>query len=119
MFDFTKMNNNANPFTIDTEGYKFNSSTEWHANHGGELVTVAGFFINKKSKFGPHPVAIVPQYKTLIDLPTHMLANVNEIINSPEAVQAVNNGSCGLVSRTYRSKNFNRECVGFDFVNIE
>lgn len=79
--------------------------------------TLTGLFINNKSKFGARPFASTPDF--LVDLPSHMLDTIKEMIDDEEVVNDINSGRVGFVVRTYYSNNYKKDCYSIKFVDRE
>ena len=69
----------------------------------GKVYQIKAVFINKKSKFGPSPV--IGLETCLVDLPTHCLEDVEEILADPELIDCINDGKAGFSVVTYEEKN--------------
>lgn len=113
-FSITKHNRGTNQYThelAEDAGYKKLTDLEI-----GKTYPIYGLFINKKSKYGDHPVAV--GYKFYYDLPKHAVEQVKEVMQDEEATEAINNGHVGIVPTTYHDKERNKDFVGFDFVDI-
>lgn len=78
---------------------------------------VRGLYISSKGKFGDHPVAVGDSF--YIDLPKHLVGVVKEMIADPEVVEAINAGVVGLKAEAYHSKQFDKDCFGVEWVDIE
>lgn len=52
------------------------------------------------------------------DLPTGQNENAKSICSDVEAVNAINNGECGIIINTYHNNKYNRKCVNVEWVNI-
>lgn len=81
----------------------------------GNRYTVRGFYINRKSKFGEAPVAVLDN--EYCNLPKHLLDSVTDICGDPEAVEAVNAGKFGMEIYTYTSKEGNT-CYSVTWVDL-
>ena len=100
---------------IDTKDMKYIKLSEFKE---GDIVPIKGLFINKKGNYDPHPVAIAEN--GLIDLPQHQTDTVNEILASPEVVEAIKQGKVAFKVRTYNATKFgNKECLSVEWVDIE
>lgn len=108
--------NKGNVFNFNTEGLQFADLEDLFNSDEDHVYVIKGFFINTKSKFGPRPVVVTPDF--MADLPQHMLKTVNQIIADPETVEQINNGKAGFKIRSYISKNYNKECFTVSFVNL-
>lgn len=80
---------------------------------------IDGLFINTKSKYGDHPVAIVSSLHLLVDLPQHMNDEVKEILKDADDIQAIKDGKVGFHVETYVDKKFGRDCYGISWVDME
>jgi hypothetical protein len=100
---------------IDTKDMKYIKLSEFKE---GDIVPVKGLFINNKGKFEPHPVAI--SENGLIDLPMHQTDTVNEILASPEVVEAIKQGKVAFKVRIYNAVKYsNKECYSVEWVDME
>lgn len=112
---FAKKHNKGNRlFDIDVKDFKFKKLSEI----GTDPIKIDGLYINRKSEFGNHPVAIVCDKKILIDLPNHMTQEVEDILTDTEDIEAIKNGEVGIIAENYTSKKYKKECVGVSFVDI-
>lgn len=109
-------------FDVNTEGLSYRSLADLYNQYGEDYVyRVRAIFINKKNKFGDTPilcVSIENEEKFLIDLPKHTLDVCNTILDSPEAVEAINGGECGIKIHTYYSKSYNKDCFSVNFCDV-
>jgi hypothetical protein len=100
---------------IDTKDMKYIKLSEFKE---GDIVQVKGLFINNKGNFEPHPVAI--SENGLIDLPMHQTETVNEILASPEVVEAIKQGKVAFKVRIYNAVKYsNKECYSVEWVDME
>ena len=84
----------------------------------GDLVKVKGVYINSKGNFGAHPVAISDN--GLIDLPSHQTEAVQEMIASPEVVEAMKGGKVGFKVRSYDADKFGKkDCRSVEWIDID
>lgn len=113
-----KYNKNGRVFSIDTEGWTdYVGLSDLYEKDKEAVYPVHGFYINRKSKFGPRPTLISDGY--FVNLPSHMLDDVVDIMGDPEAVADIEAGKVGFKVRTYTSKTYNKECFGVEFVDVE
>lgn len=77
---------------------------------------LTGMFINNKSKFGPRPFVSTPDF--LVDLPSHMLDTVKEMLADEAVVDEINHGLVGFVVRTYFSNTYKKDCYSIKFVDL-
>ena len=74
--------------------------------NGGDLdavYTVRALYLNNKSRYGEQCVAALDD--VLVNLPAHKVDDVKAIIASPEAVEQINAGHCGIKIRAYVDSN--------------
>lgn len=100
-----KYNNNRR-FTFEaTDDMPFMSLAELYLKHGADMIyPLRALYINTKSKFGPAPVAITDF--AFVNLPKHMLATVEDMINDRETVQYINDGNAGFSIEQYTPRNY-------------
>lgn len=111
--------NKGSKFDIDTTGFNYRTMKELVDDFGYEKqYQIAGLYINTKGRFDDHPVAIIPEIKTLVDLPSHMTADVKEIIQDPQLIDDINNGLVGIQFESYTSKTYNRPCIGVRWIDL-
>lgn len=112
-FSITKHNKGNNQ-------YSFKAGTDFEYKKLSELAhagaVVRGFFINKKSKYGAHPVAVCDSF--YVDLPKYSMDQINEIIADSEATEAINNGKVGIAPDPYTTSD-GKEFIGFTLFDIE
>ena len=77
----------------------------------GEIYKVNGIF-PYTSKFGK-------QYFLSFGLPKDQNENAELLLKNEEAIQAINNGECGVAIRQYYSKKYEKQCVSIEWVNIQ
>lgn len=104
-FDFNSMNKGGKKFDFqlpkDAPYEKLQEMTP------GDIFQVMGLFISKSKnkKFKDHPVAIISAKNDFggfyLDLPEHTTETVKEILNNPDAVDAINAGVCGIQITEY------------------
>lgn len=75
---------------------------------------IHGLYINEKSKFGAHPVAIWDE--CYISLPKHLTETVRQMLNDTDVISACNNGSIGLTIYPYESNG--RTCYSVNWIDI-
>lgn len=98
-----KYNHNTNSDAFIFKGnkdFKYYSLKELYKENGPDQVyTFLSLFINSKSRFGKQPLAVTSKY--YVNLPEHLLEDVQDMINSPAAVEQINAGRAGFKIRTY------------------
>ena len=103
-------------FNTTSDDKEFTSLEALYATNGEEPITVRGFFINKKAKYGAQAVAILDD--ALVSLPKHVLEKVEQIIEDDAMVDAINSGECGITIRPYYSEKYEKDCFGVNFVDM-
>lgn len=120
-FDFNSVNKGEKKFNFelpkDAEYKKLQDMST------GRIMQVMGLFISKSKnpKFSDHPVAVISENNEhggfFLDLPSHTLDTVKDMINNPEAVDAINAGGCGIQITEY--ENDLGKFKGIQWVNYE
>lgn len=89
----------------------------------GDRFQVLGLFISKSNnkKFDDHPVAIISfnnEYDGFfLDLPSYTTETVKEMLNNPDAVDAIISGHCGIEITDY--ENDMGKFHGIQWINYE
>lgn len=116
---FANRYNKGNKFNINTDGFTYKKITDIVTEDNiDNIYVVAGLYINTKGRFEDHPVAVLPEIQTLVDLPSHMTEQVREILQDPEAVADINAGKVGIMFEKYKSRTYNRECIGCRWADL-
>lgn len=71
-------------------------------NGPDKIYELCGFYVNSRGQYGPQAVAFT--HGVYINLPDHMLQDVQEIMNTPEVVSQINDGKAGFTIYEYESK---------------
>jgi hypothetical protein len=117
---FASKHNRGNKFSIDTTGYTYKRIADVVADNGMEhTYRVAALYINTKGKFDDHPVAVLPDIEALVDLPSHMTAEVQSILQDAEDIASIEAGKVGIKFEKYVSKTYGRECIGCRWVDVQ
>lgn len=110
-----KFNKGGIDWGIDTKDMKYITLKEFDID---SVFTVKGLFINKKGNFDPHPVAITEN--GLVDLPSHQHDIVLQILEDPEAVEAIKTGKVGCKVRSYDADKFGmKDCRSVEWVDLD
>lgn len=80
-----------------------------------EVYTVEALFINTKSKFGHAPVIVTSQW--LVNAPSHLTQTVQQMINTPELVDLVNQRKVGF--KVYQYTANNRVCYSIEWCEVQ
>ena len=105
---FASKYSKASPvFNVRLNKPAYTSLPDLFAEYGKEHVfAIAAIYINTKGKYGPQPVVAINE-STLVNLPSHLLEECEEMRKDQEAVDAINNGQAGFKVYQYTSKNGN------------
>ena len=102
---------------LKTDSFQFWKREECYKEAPDKTYKLRGIYINKKGKFGDHPVAILDD--RFMDFPDYMTDEVKEILTSEEDIADIIAGRVGFTLEQYTDKNFGRECVGVRWVDLE
>ena len=80
-------------FLANTGGYSYVKLAELEL---GKVYTVQSLYINRKSKFGPNPVAAITE-GVYANLPSYMTEEVLDIIANASDVDDINAGKVGFI----------------------
>ena len=105
-------------FDIDIKDFEFMDGYDFIAKFGDNVVKIDGLYINKKSNYKAHRVAIMVHENVLLDLPSHMTDIVNEILQDSESIDLIKKGLVGLKAHEYVDKTYNKRCVGYEWCDL-
>lgn len=105
-------------FNIDISDFQFMNMEDVFKNFGSSTIKVDGLYINTKSDYGDHPVAIDVDNGLLIDLPQHMTEVVEEILKDSESISLIKKGYVGLRAQKYVSKKYKKTCYSAEWVDL-
>lgn len=115
-----KYNKGGVKFDVDITGFSFVTLESLFArDNGNTIFGIDGLYINKKSSFGDHPVAIVACESILVDLPSFMTDDVKEMLQDSEVIEAIRAGKVGFSVQQYEQKKFKKTCYGIKWENID
>ena len=114
-----KFNKGGVPFDIDIAGFTFvDLKSLYKKSPAGEVFKIDGLYINKKSSYGDHPVAILVKEEFLVDLPAHLVEDVKLMLQDPEVIEAIKNGNVGFTIHEYDQKQYKKKCYGIHWEDI-
>lgn len=104
-------------FTIPQE-YTYCTLHDLYTKNGkNKVYPCKALYINKKSRFGDAPIVAIDEF--LVNLPSHLLGTVQDMMNDEELVDAVNEGKFGFTIYTYENKNSRNEiCYSVNWVDM-
>lgn len=108
-------------FDVNADDFPFCELSELVKENGHKTLTVQGLFtyeIKKGKRKGKIRACLIADSHK-INLPDHMLAEVEKLIDDDEAVKLINAGHCGFETSEYEdTKNGNGTCYSGSFVDI-
>lgn len=84
------------PWTKLSELYSHGYTSEEKA------IVCLGLYINRSGRYEPYPVMLCQGYN--VNLPSHMVNDVEEILSSQEDIDAINNATVGAYVYEYTNK---------------
>lgn len=96
---FANRYNKGTKFDIDTTGFKYVKLVELKV---GETYKLCGLYINTKGEYGASPVAILED--CFVNLPSHLLDVVRDMLISDETIADIKAGKCGFTPEEYTDK---------------
>lgn len=107
---------------INTENFEYFKLQDLYEMNGADATyTLKGLFINKNKpekqlkEFGASPVGILED--KLVNLPNHMLEEVEGILKDEEDIESIMNGEAVFKIRQYESHA--KTCFGIDWQEVE
>ena len=120
----SKFNHNTNKFNAKAEkGTPYYSLKDLFTQKGSEAVyRISALYINERGKYGKQPLAYVTctdrQESIFINLPSHLLDDVTEMINDNDVVDQINRGEAGMKIRSYINRN-GGESYSVEWMDLE
>lgn len=107
---------------IDTKDFEYFKLSDLYDMNGADAIyTLKGVFVNRNKpekqlkEFGASPVGILED--KLVNLPNHMLSEVEEILKDEEDIESIMNGEAVFKIRQYESHA--KTCYGIDWQEVE
>ncbi len=107
---------------IDTKDFQYFKLSELNEMNGADQTYVLrGVFVNRKKtekmlkEYGASPVGILED--RLLNLPNHMLEEIEGILKDEEDIEAIMNGEAVFKIREYESHG--KTCYGIDWQEVE
>lgn len=113
---FAKRHNKGGiKWDINTDTFKFVKLSELDRN---TVYGIDGLFINTKSTYGAHPVAIVGSLEMLVDLPQHLTDEVKDILANDDDVNDIMNGRVGFEIYSYTPEGRKNTAYSINWVDM-
>ena len=120
----SKHNKGAVDWGIDTKNFEYFKLEDLYNMDQGidDPIELKGLFITsgEKSEYGKSIVAILAD--KLVNLPQHMLDDVQDILQSDEDVADIKSGKVGFYIRTYQSdkkKGKDKTCYSITWTDLD
>lgn len=102
---FSKLNKNSAFSEINTKDFKFISTKDMYLEVGSEPFKIDGVYLdNKSSKFGTQAVAILADYKKLLNLPSYLVEDVKTILESQDMIDEIKEGKVKISLSQYTNE---------------
>lgn len=98
--------NHTSPFLfrLEKDQAKYYSLKQlFEANGADRIYTVLALYISNKGRYGDQPIATTPHF--YVNLPAHLVEDVNAMIHDREAIDQINAGQAGFRIRKYMNRN--------------
>lgn len=111
---FEKFNRGLRFNPINTEGYEYMKLEELYKEYGEEKeYPIRALYVNE-TKYGESAVATTDGF--FINLPSHTVNDVKEIIADDELVQMINDGRVSISIYEYYSSKYNGTFYGIKWI---
>lgn len=118
MGHFSSNYSHGTKFNVDSKDFPFCELSELVKENGHKILKVQGAFTYKTKKNKTRPCLIADSHK--INLPDHMLKEIEKMLSDDEAIRLINEGKCGFKTSEYEdTKNGNGTCYSGSFVDID
>lgn len=95
-------NHGNSPFKVNAKDFDYINLKTLYIKDGEDAsYKVLGVYINEKGRFGAEPLAIIDGFK--VNLPKHVLKDVQMILDNEEMIQAINDGHLGFQIEPYEN----------------
>lgn len=113
-------------WNVTTKGRDYLSlETLYQLSEPEEIHVMDCLYINDRSKYGAAPVAGVIRKTAkgfeccMVNLPKHKLDEVKEMLQDPEAVEAIRDGAAGFKIYQYTPKGSRQLCYSVEWCDVE
>ena len=102
---FSRFNKSQVFSNVNTNDFTYINPKDLYEELKDTPIKVAGVFINNKSsKYGAQAVAILPEYKKLLNLPSYMVIEVEEILKNEDMIKEIKDGKVSISLSTYTNQ---------------
>lgn len=113
---FNEMFKGQPKFTYNADINTYVGINEFLKDHSIEdRYVVHGMFVTKTGKYGPRGVVILDGFNLYV--PKHMNDTIMQIRSNPDMIQAINEGKCDMIFRSYEKDG--AEHITVSFVDAE
>lgn len=114
---FASRYNRGSKFDVNTDGFKYlNLQQLQDPNDLEKVFVLRGLYINRKSRYGDAPVAILSD--CFVNLPAHLVPDVRDMLSDPDIIQDIKEGRCGFKIEEYNDKHYNQHCYGVRWIDV-
>lgn len=111
---FEKFNKSMRFNPINTLGYEYKKLDELYKEYGADVeYPIRALYVNK-TKYGESAVAVTDGY--FINLPSHVVDDVKEIIADDELVRMINDGFVSIAIYEYYSHKYDGVFYGIRWI---
>ena len=104
-------------FNIDSSAFEYVSLQDLVGMYDIDMqYVIHALYVNNKGQYGPQALAVIDNYK--VNLPSHLLSDVREMLANPDDVAAINDGRAGFVIYTYTPKNGKQLRYSVNWIDI-
>lgn len=105
-------------FTSTVSNPTYTNLQQLYADYGSSaVIPIRAIYINNKGCYGPQAALAISE-NCIVNLPHHLLSVCMEMMNDPEAVEAINSGHAGFKVYQYTTKS-GRKGFSVDWVDAE
>lgn len=102
---FSKFNKSQVFSDVNTKDYTYINPKDLYNEVKNAPIKVAGVFINNKSsKYGAQAVAILPEFNKLLNLPSYMVEEIEEILTNDSMIKEIKDGKVSISLSTYTNQ---------------
>lgn len=114
----SKYNKTGIKFDVDASGFDFVNLETLYKEHGeGRKYEIDALYINTKSEYGAHPVAVIEDLQLKADLPKHLKETAEEMLSDDEAIEAIRSGRAGFIIDPYLKNG--KQCYGVRWIDLD